>query len=626
MNLSMSKSTVKWSDLPEDNLDRIDRKADEFEESWRRGERPRVEEYLGDATGKYRTALLEELLTIEWQRRRKLGEQPDPGEYVERFPEHDRWIRQAIRSSGSDPEAAVDPGHAVTPTPDGFPDLVDYELIEWLGAGGMGVVYLARKRSRLDGGLVALKMIAEHAVSRESIDHFLTEMKNQARLQHPHIVQVLDSGHQNGRPYFTMTYCRGSDLARVLKEHGPLDPTTAALYVSRVAWAVQYLHAQSDPLVHGDLKPKNILLDHHGDGNFPFGRPHLADFGLVALLQKVSAGISRGSLIGTVPYMAPEQVEGRAGVGPASDVWGLGVILFECLTGNPPFRGETRAEILYQIVHRETPSPRAIRPDVPRDLQLICLKCLKKSPESRYRSASELVEDLERFLQRRPLAHARPEALWDRVVQWTRRAPALAARLAVIVACSAILWGYPLVTGGKFAPLAPDHPVVTKILPRLGLDRSSPSVLQAAAAVLVWANQVTLIAWGLVSWAFQRRLDRSRLDGGLQLGWRVADVATMVLLIQFDDALMSPLTVAFAVLIVASAFWSRAGQIIHAILLSMTGYVVLVVIYLLSHPGTDRHYRHFHYLVGLALLGLMLSYQANRTQALARISGSGGRS
>jgi hypothetical protein len=160
------------------------------------------------------------------------------------------------------------------------------------------------------------------------------------------------------------------------------------------------------------------------------------------------------------------------------------------------------------------------------------------------------------------------------------------------------------------------------ILSRLGFAQGG----QAAAAVLVWATQVTLIMWGLASWAFQRQLDRSRFDGGLQLGWRVADVVALVLLIQFDDALMSPLTVAFAVLIVASAFWSRAEQIIHATLLSMAGYAVLVVIYVLSHPGADYHYRHFHYLVGLALLGLMLGYQANRTQGIARISGSGGRS
>jgi eukaryotic-like serine/threonine-protein kinase len=331
-------------------------------------------------------------------------------------------------------------------------------------------------------------------------------------------------------------------------------------------------------------------------------------------------GFARRFQVGPLNYMSPEQAEGRQDVGPAIDVWGLGVILFECLTGSVPFRGETQAEVLYAIIHHETPSPRARRPGIPRGLQRICLKCLKKSVEHRYRSASELIMDLACFLREDALIYARSETLRERFVEWTRRAPALAARLAVIMACSVILWGYAIITG-RFAPLAPENPIGAMIVSRLGFAHGS----QEAAAVLVWATQTTLIAWGLASWAFQRHLDRTRFDAGLQFGWRVADVAAIVLLIQFDDALMSPLIVAFAVLIVASAFWSRAEQVIHATLLSMAGYAVLVVIYVLSHTGVGYHYRHFHYLVGLALLGLMLRYQANRTRALARISGTGGR-
>ncbi len=500
-----------------------------------------------------------------------------------------------------------------------------YKVLDWLGKGGMGVVYQAQKSSAPHGD-VALKMIAEHLISRAHNGHFVTEMKCLGRMQHQHIVQILDSGHQDGRPYFTMTYCRGGDLDRVIKDHGPLDPTIAAVYVSRIAGAVQYLHDQGvadrgGPTIHGDLKPKNVLLSDARGDSLPYGWPYLADFGLVGFLRDTSPEFAGPFQVGTPQYMSPEQAEGQADVGRASDVWGLGAILFECLTGGPPFRGETRAEVLYRIVYHETPSPRAIRPDVPRVLQLICLKCLKKPVEDRYRSASELIVDIACFLREEALTYARPETLWERVVQWTRRAPGLAARLAVIMACSIILWGYALFTG-RFAPLAQDNPIGTMILSRLGFAQGG----QTAAAVLVWATQVTLILWGLASWAFQRQLGRSRFDSGLQLGWRVADVVALVLLIQFDDALMSPLTVAFAVLIVASAFWSQVGQIIQATLLSMAGYVVLVVIHLLSHPGAGHHYRHLHYLVGLALLGLMLSYQADRTQALVRISGSGGRS
>jgi serine/threonine-protein kinase len=599
-------------DVSEDDLARIDQRADEFEQVWRRGQRPRIEDHLGEASGPFRIALLEELLMIEWQRRLGLGEQPVPEEYADRFPEHACLIREALRGREPNPGTTAGFDPTATTTSAQLPQLSDYEVLVRVGGGGMGVVYLARKRTGPADARVALKMIAEDLLSRDHIERFITEMRTLARLQHPHIVQVLDSGHEDGRPYFTMIFYRGSDLAHILEEHGPLEPTTAALYVSRIAWAVQYLHDQS--LLHRDLKPQNILLDQYCDGSFPFGRPYLADFGLVELLEETSPILARAALEGTIPYLAPEQVERRKAV-PASDVWGLGVILFECLTKDLPFRGETRAEIIDQILHRESPSLRAICPGIPRELQRICLKCLKKPLESRYQSASELIEDLECFLKGEPLIHARPEAPVERVIQWARRAPALAARLAVIVACSAIIWGYRLITG-RFAPLEQDHPIVRMILSRIGLSGSKT----LAREVLVWANQVVLVAWGLISWAFQRQLNRSRWDGGLQLGWRIADITVLCLLIELDDALMSPLTVAFAVLIVASAFWARTDQILQTTLLSMVGYILLALGYREIHPGLDRPYRHFHYLVGLALVGLMLTHQANRTRALLRIS------
>ena len=604
----------------EDDLERIDRKADEFEERWRQGQRPADRgPVLGEANGPFRMALLEELLMIEWQRRLRLGERPVLEEYVGRFPEQALWIRSVLVGSVGGPESTVDFNPIATPTSDQPPYLNDYELIKEIGRGGMGVVYLARKRSRLDGGLVALKMIAEHLLSRDNIERFITEMRNQARLEHPHIVQVLDSGREGGRPYFTMTYYCGSDLSGVLERHGPLEPRTAALYVSRIAYAVKFLHEQKNDekkrILHRDLKPKNILLDHYCDGSFPFGRPHLGDFGLVKLLEEASPILARGVMEGTIPYMAPEQVGADEDIGPATDVWGLGVILFELLTRQGPFRGETEAEIIYQILHRETPSPRAIRPGIERELERICLKCLKKPLESRYRSASELIEDLECFFKGEPLIHARPKGPVERLVQWARRAPALAARLAAVVACSSIIWGYRLITG-RFAPLEADHPVVTIILSGIGLSASKAVTM----LVLVWANQVILVAWGLISWACQRRLDRSRRDDGIQFGWRIADVVTLVLLIQLDDALLSPLTVAFAVLIVASAFWSRADQIIQTTLLSMAGYSLLVLVHWRCHGSLDHPYRHLHYLVALAILCLILVDQANRTRALVRIA------
>lgn len=208
-----------------------------------------------------------------------------------------------------------------------------------------------------------------------------------------------------------------------------------------------------------------------------------------------------------------------------------------------------------------------------------------------------------------------PHTVRQGIREWARREPALAARLGLILACSVIRWGY-LLVAGRFAPLLPSHPASQlREHPFLGKHLS-------IEALIDWMNQAILVGWGLASWGFQRQLNRNRKEGGLQIGWRIVDVVAIAALIQLDDALMSPLTVAFAVLIVASGFWARADDIFPTMLLSMLAYLTLVVAYRFIHPGLDRPYRHFHYLVALGLLGLMLVHQANRTQALARSCGA----
>jgi serine/threonine-protein kinase len=319
---------------------------------------------------------------------------------------------------------------------------------------------------------------------------------------------------------------------------------------------------------------------------------------------------------GTVPYIAPEQFDGRFGeVGPSSDIYSLGVILYEMIAGQPPFPRTPRSESILRMLNSDPLPPSRLRAWVPERLERICLKCLRKATRDRYASTAELVEALNRFVRNEPDPTTPAHTPWQRFRDWARSGPALAARLAVIVACSVILWGYRLVMG-NFAPLARDHWIwhleVANSLRSVGL----------VEPVIVCLNQMILLLWGLVSWAFQRQLTRNGQEGGLQVGWRVVDVLALSLLIQMDDALMSPLTVAFAVLIVASAFWARADQVLQATLLSMSGYVALVLAYGLCHPGLPHAYRHFHYLVGLALLGLMLTHQVNRTRALARICGA----
>jgi serine/threonine-protein kinase len=574
---------------------RISEICDRFEWDWRKGAAPRIEIALSDAPPEDRPQLLEDLLRIELELRRAAGVRPCVGEYLERFPAEAELIDRVVREATGDGDDL----------PRRF--VGKYELLEEVGRGREGIVYRAREEG-IAPLEVAVKLLGAGVVgSRADAQRFIKEVRAMARIDHDHIVAYRGSGDDRGQLYYVMRYMRGSNLARFLTERRePLDPVDAARLLIQIAEAVGYLHAQQPPIVHRDLKPHNILLDEAG-------KLYVADFGLAVLLDGDGGGVEGGAC-GTIPYIAPEQFDGRFGeVGPSSDIYSLGVILYELIVGRPLFP-RARESILRTLDSDPLP-PSRLRAGVPDDLERICLKCLRKATRDRYASTDVLVAELNRFEQNLPLLETPPHNPWQRIRHWARSEPALAARLAVIVACSAILWGYRLIVG-RYAPLLPGHwarrPEVAIILGTVG----------PIEAVLVWMNQTILAAWGLASWAFQRQLTRTRQDGGLQLGWRVVDVAALSLLIELDDALMSPLTVAFAVLIVASAFWARADQILQTTFLSMAGYIILALIYRLIHPDLDRPYRHFHYLVGLALLGLMLTYQANRTRALARICGA----
>jgi serine/threonine-protein kinase len=382
----------------------------------------------------------------------------------------------------------------------------------------------------------------------------------------------------------------------------PMDPMKATDLLIKVTEAVHHLHSQPRPIVHRDLKPNNILLDEAG-------RPFVADFGLAVVLDDRFA--ARGA--GTLPYMGPEQFDPRFGeIGPACDVYSLGVILYQLLTGELPFE-RTRESVLLTL-EREPIPPSQNRKGIPAELERICLKCLRTSTRDRYRSAGDLLKNLRAFQQGEP-SPDRPERARQRLVNWARREPALAVRLAVIVVCSTIMWGSRFALG-SYAPLDPHHPAKT-------IEKTHTSVLPLSIeAILVWMNQVIFVVWGLSSWLFQQGLNRRQDQGGLQFGWRLFDVVALTLIILLDDAVMSPLTIAFPVLIVASAFWARADQIRQTTLLSMAAYILLVLIFCHFHPRADwRLWRHFHYLVGLCAIRVILTYLANRTRALMLICG-----
>jgi serine/threonine protein kinase len=320
-----------------------------------------------------------------------------------------------------------------------------YEIVGELGRGGMGVVYHARqvRPSRQ----VALKMILSgvHA-GKADLERFRAEAEAVARLQHPNIVQVYEVGEHDGRPFFSLEYCDGGSLEQKL-DGTPLPPREAARLVEVLAQAVQHAHERG--VVHRDLKPANVLLQKETTKHTKNTKstktgssvlvssiscvswldclPKITDFGLAKRLG-VDGHTQTGSILGTPSYMAPEQAEGRTKeVGPASDVYALGVILYELLTGRPPFKAATVLDTISQVVTDDPVPPRRLQPRLPVDIETICLKCLQKAPMLRYATAADLADDLGRFLADEPIA-ARPVGRLERCWRWCRRHPAEVTR------------------------------------------------------------------------------------------------------------------------------------------------------------------------------------------------------
>jgi WD40 repeat protein len=319
------------------------------------------------------------------------------------------------------------------------PSLPGYEVLSVLGRGGMAVVYKARHLGLKR--LVALKMILSGAnASPEVRSRFQREAEAVAQLQHPNIVQVYEVGAHGGLPYLALEYVSGGTLAQSLDSR-PLPARPAAALAHTLAGAVHFAHGKG--VLHRDLKPANILI---ADGGLqmadsqnqsaicnPPSAIKITDFGLAKQLDRDASQTQSGAILGTPSYMAPEQAQGHSGaVGPAADVYGLGAILYQVLTGRPPFLAATNLETVQQVVSREPVPPRRLQPNLPRDLETICLKCLEKEPARRYPSAGALADDLRRFLQGEPI-QARPATAWERGWKWMKRRPTAATLLAVSV-------------------------------------------------------------------------------------------------------------------------------------------------------------------------------------------------
>jgi serine/threonine-protein kinase len=280
-----------------------------------------------------------------------------------------------------------------------------YEVLEKIGRGGMGVVYKARQvRAKR---VVALKMILSGAhASAAELGRFRTEAEAVARLQHPHIIQIYEVGEHDGLPFFSLEFCPGGSLDRKLAGT-PLPPRAAAALVEKLALGIQAAHGKG--IVHRDLKPANVLLAEDGT-------PKVSDFGLAKKLGEVGQTVT-DAVMGTPSYMAPEQAAGKVKeVGPAADVWALGAILYECLTGRPPFKGATQEDTRRQVIENKPVPPSLLNSQVDRELETVCLKCLEKGPGQRYVSAGALAEDLGRYREHRPV-RARPPGWTDALLR-----------------------------------------------------------------------------------------------------------------------------------------------------------------------------------------------------------------
>jgi WD40 repeat protein len=365
----------------------------------------------------------------------RAGRAPDRDELLARHPDladelrsffadHDlvRDLAEPLRCDGA-------AGH--TPSPDDTIDLLptglprrfgDYEILEEFARAGMGIVYRARQIS-LDR-VVALKMVQPGGREPEDLERFLhTEARAVAGLDHPHIVPVYDFGTCEGRPFFSMKLIEGGSLDRHLARFAA-DPRAAARLLATAARAVHHAHQRG--LLHRDLKPANVLLDAEG-------QPLVTDFGLARRVEGGSGQTQAGAIIGTPAYMAPEQAAAAPVLTTAVDVYGLGAILYEMLTGRPPFRAATVLDTLIAVRTQEPARPRALNPRADRDLETICLKCLDKDPAKRYGSAEALADDLERWLHGEPV-RARRASVGRRVWKWCRRNPGWTAFIFALCA------------------------------------------------------------------------------------------------------------------------------------------------------------------------------------------------
>jgi serine/threonine-protein kinase len=525
----------------------------------------------------------------EYLEKLQSGHQPDREKLLRNHPNLDSALRciealEALAPEDPEEEPAEEPNSSsLSSIFSKLPcDFGAFQLEEEIGRGGMGVVYKARQ-TELDR-TVAIKMILDsHLASEEHVRRFHEEAKAAARVQHSNIVHIHEVGQWHDQHYFVMEYIDGASLAHKVAQ-GEVDAEDAARLVYRVARAVDHLHRQG--IIHRDLKPSNILIDEDGE-------PHVTDFGLAKIFRTDSESTATGVILGTPSYMAPEQAAGSSEeVGPLSDVYSLGAILFELLTGRPPFREQRPLDTVMKVLSGEPPLLRSLNRKVPRGLELVCLKCLAKNPGDRYPSAAALADELGRYLKGEPL-EVRPPSLLQRMTRWGRREPALATRLGVLGIFFCVQWC------------------------NFFLSQGDPEFV-----TFHWRAVIVIALWTVSAFGFQRLMRSPRWSIPTCFVWGTLDSLLLFTLLLVADGVASPLVVCYPLLLVASGMWMRARFVWFMMVMSIVSYLIHVIHFYRwrngLHSGFDTNLdRHVIFVVMLFGVAWGVAYLVRRIRVLS---------
>jgi serine/threonine-protein kinase len=403
---------------------------------------------------------------------------------------------------------------------------------------------------------------------------FHLEAELAANLDHPNIVPIHDLGEHAGQHFYSMKLVDGGSLAREIPRLMS-DPVAAARLLATVARALHFAHCRG--FVHCDLKPANILLDDEG-------QPHVTDFGLARRVEGESTLTATGAVMGTPSYMAPEQAAGnRQAVSASADIYGLGAILYEILTGRPPFRAATQMETVLQVLEREPPLPSQLRPEAPRALETICLKCLERDPADRYPSAGALADDLEQYLRGEDVMGS---SLWNRLRRWTRREPELVARL-----------------GGLFLVAAlTQYNYLHNPRPRPGVH---------------YTIQAVLLLWAASSVLFEFLLRRGQRSEWVRYVWSALDMTALTCLLIIVDGFETNLLVGYPLLIAASGLWFRVHLVWFTTVLAIASYGLLCAI-AFANGGAAWYAKQYPniFIASLGVTGFVVARQVKRIWAL----------